>query len=141
MPSAWGEAWSTNWNDSWGVISGPAPPPAVVEGVIPAGGHHLWLGPYRRRHIWMDRVPGPVAEVIQVLALEQIADLQLPKRLQALQLKRELKLRDIEYHTRYFEALTLERELLVELEIAKLLRVRMDEEDLSLLVVLAATVC
>ena len=88
----------------------------------------------------MDRVPYEVAEVIQILAVEQLADLELPKRLQALQLKRELKLREIDYHTRYFEALSLERELLIDLEIQRRLVEKVEEEDLLLLVALAASV-
>ena len=141
MPNAWGSSWGGDtgaWGLSWG--AGEAPPPPAVGVPPPLSGGHPWLGPYaRRRHIWMDRVPGPVAETIQELAKQQIEHLDLPKHIQAIQLKRELRLKDIQYKARYFEALALERELLIELEIAERLHAKLvNDEELAMLIILAS---
>ena len=119
---------------------GAAPPPApvVVPRVIPSGGYP-WLGPYRREHPWLAKLPQQVSEIIQVVAEEQLEDLGLPRRLQALRLKRELKAKDLEYHTRYFEALSLERELLIDLEIAQRLKKKIEDEEVIFLIVLASS--
>ena len=96
-----------------------APPPPPAARVIPPSGGYPYRGPYKPQHPWLRELKPEVQEVIQQVAEEQLEDLQLPKRLQALRLKRELKAKAIEYHTRYFEALSLERELLIDLEIAQ----------------------
>ena len=128
------------WHPYYTFTDGAAPPPPPAVAVIPPSGGHPWLGPYERKHPWLSRFKPEVAEVIQELALEQLEDLGLPKRLQALRLKRELKAKSIEYHTRYFEALSLERELLIDLEIAQRLRTQFDDEEALLLIALAASI-
>ena len=124
-----------------GYLPGAAPPAAPQAEAVRVGGHP-WLGFYETRgpHPWLSGLPEEVAAVIQILAIEQVEDLELPKRLQALQLKRELKAKAIEYHTRYFEALSLERELLIELEIGERLRAQFDDEEALLLIALAASI-
>ena len=122
--------------------SGAAPTPPVVEAPTtrPSGGHP-WLGPYKeRREFFFRGIPEEVSEVIQEVAKKQVEDLEMPKRIQALALQRELKLRSIAYETRFFEALAREREALIELEIGQRLRAKLLEDDIILWAAIAASV-
>ena len=49
-------------------------------------------------------------------------------------------MRGIEFEARFLEALAVERELLIELEIGERLRQRMEEDEVMLLVAVAASV-
>ena len=115
-------------------------PPVVQVPYTPPSGGHPWIGPYKRREFYQSGIRAEVVEVIESVAKRQIVDLDLPKRLQALQLQRALKLKAIQYETRYFEALSIERELLIEIEIGERLREKLLMDDLLLLLALAATV-
>ena len=117
---------------------GVAPPVVVIPPSIRPSGGYPYRGPYQPRHPWLIELKPEVQEVIQQVAEEQLEDLQLPKRLQALKLKRELKAKAIEYHTKYFEALALEREFLIEVEIAERLKARFDDEEALLIIALMA---
>ena len=133
MPfDSWGTSWTPSWGQSW-----VHPDVAVPPTVIPSGGYP-YRGPYKPQHPWLRELKPEVQEVIQQVAEEQLEDLQLPKRLQALRLKRELKAKAIEYHTKYFEALALEREFLIEVEIAERLKARFDDEEAVLILALMA---
>ena|SRR3990167_2365919 len=127
------------WHPYYTFGGGGVTPPVVVTPtpVIPSGGYP-YRGPYKPQHLWLRELKPEVQEVIQQVAEEQLEDLQLPKRLQALRLKRELKAKEIEYHTKYFEALALEREFLIEVEIAERLKARFDDEEAVLILALMA---
>ena len=109
-------------------------PPVVVPeaGPRPSGGRvHPWI-----TKPWRKKLPQEVAEIVEDLAKKQLEDLRLTQAAQREQLKSELRLAELEYKTRYFEALQRERELLIELEIGKLLhkeKTRREEEALFVL--------
>ena len=110
-------------------------PPVVVPdiGPVPSGGRtrHPWL-----ERPWKKKLPEKVAEIVEDLAQKQLEDLRLSQALQRRELREELQYAEIEYKARYFEALQRERELLIEIEIGRLLhkeKTRREEEALLVL--------
>ena len=133
MASAWGQSWGQAWGVSWG-DTGTTP---VVETPAPIRypGSHPYLG-LRLRKL---KVKQEVREVIHRVAQAQVERLETDKHKQFEELLRELELEEIEWNTRYLTALQHEREFLIEQEIGRLLRKKIQtEEEEGLIAVLMA---
>ena len=81
-----------------------------------------------------------VEEVVDQIAKRQVEDLHLDEQQRFEELARELELKGLEYETRYLEMLNSRREALINVEIGKLIRKRIDEQDLMILLLMAASV-
>lgn len=146
MPSAWGDAWSTNWGDSWGITAGPPPPPPpppVGVPQYPSGGY-----PTREFRDAIEgrvprgtlRLPEKAQAVIEAVALRQVETLEADELKRLEELERELQLKGIEWEARHLEALNVRREHLIDLEIGRLLKAKLEADDELLLIMLAASI-
>lgn len=81
---------------------------------------------------------GLVEKVIQEVAKRQVETLQADAQKQYDELANELKLRNIEFEGRYLEALAVEREKLLDIEIKSLLQSRLAEEELGVFLMMVA---
>ena len=83
-------------------------------------------------------------EIISQVAHRQVEDLHLDEQQRFEELTRELQLREIEFDSRYLEALNIQREALIDEEIGRLLKKaaeqkRLDNQnELALIILLAA---
>lgn len=128
---------------------GPPPPPAdvaqaaLVGGGIPAHGTlHLRRRDGRsKKEIELDRERfGIAATVIAEVAEHQAQRLEQDEQKRFDELLRELQLREIEWDARYLEALNAQRQRLIDEEIAKLLKLKTTDEEMMILMMLAACV-
>ena len=87
-------------------------------------------------------IEGRVQKIIQDVAAQQVARLETDAQKQYDELIRELELRRIEFEARYLEALSTEREKLLDAEIAMRIMTRLkqdqQERDILMLLVVAA---
>lgn len=79
-----------------------------------------------------------VIPVIGRVAAHQADDLGLDRQARFEQLERALELQGVEWDARYWEALNLRREQLIDQEIGRLLKRKLEEEEGILLMLLAA---
>lgn len=86
------------------------------------------------------RLPSQAQRVIEAVALRQVQKLERDELKRLEELTRELDLKGIEWETRYLEALNVRREALIDAEIAKLLKLKLEDEDTLLLMMLAASI-
>ena len=126
--------------------SSGVPTPDVIAPLV--GGGIPYQGTLHRRtkrDITEERerfgIPDEAKEAIAAVAAQQAARLEQDRQKQYDELAGELKLRNLEFSAGYFEALAVERERLINAEIALRLRQKlMDDEALMLLVLMAAAV-
>lgn len=82
------------------------------------------------------------SKIIIELAERQVTDLQITEKERKEQLKRELKLKNIEFDLKHLDALNAQRQLMIDAEIAKLMKIAQieaeNEEYLELLMLAAA---
>ena len=135
MPNAWGVSWGGDtgaWGLSWG--SGEAPPPVEV-GVPPRipGGHPFLRLPKRLKRTKDEEIE----QIIQAVAAEQVARLERDEHKRFEELERELQLRGVTWEARYLEALNLRRELLIDQEIERLLKQKLDDDNRLILILMA----
>lgn len=125
----------------------PTPPPDVtiaplVGGGIPARSRLTLRDGRTKEEIRRDRerfgiIPPAVVEVIAAVAARQAETLDLDEQKRFEELTREITLLGLEYDARYLEAVNIERQRLIAAEIGALLRRKLDEEDIMLLLVMA----
>ena len=132
--------------------SGPPPTPPVVPGtqqIIGGGITHdglLRLGRKKRTkgEISLERskfgLSDAVAEVVAAVAARQAETLVQDEQKRLDELFREITLRGLEYESRYLEALNIERQRLIDQEIGLLIKRKLDEEMIVMLLAVAACV-
>ena len=134
MASAWGLSWGRAWGDSWGILDEvPLTPPVTPAVPKPSGGILPWYArPKKKRRKYTDE---DVAKaVIEAVAQRQALALELEEQKRLEELVRELDLKAIEWESRYLELMNEERQRLIDAEIGKLLRKKVqDDEAISLL--------
>ena len=81
---------------------------------------------------------GLIEKVIQEVAVSQVSRLETDKQNQYDELSRELKLQNLAFEARYLEDLAVEREKLLDIEIGRLLKSRIQEEELSMFLIMVA---
>ena len=126
--------------------------PAVV--VAPAArGTFGWLQPYdrgrSRKEIAKDRerfgIPDEerlaAERVIASVAARQVARLERDAQKRFEELERELKLLDIEWESKYLDALNLERERLIDAELFTRFQRLRDEQEIVVMLMLVAAAC
>ena len=133
MASAWGDSWGSAWGDSWGAIT-VAP---RLSGGIPHDQKRTKRDVSKARERF--GIPDEVRIAIEAVAAQQAARLEQDKQKHLDELAGELKLRKLQWQAGYLEALAVERERLINAEIAlRLWQKLKDEENLMLLVLMAA---
>ena len=133
------------WRTGAGTPTPPPPPAAPQE---QPKGRAEWLGDYlpdRRdpEQIRRDRqrfgiIPPDVREVIDEVAARQAQRLEQDKQRQLDELRGELRLRELDLRAGYLEALGEARQKLIEEEIKRRLAQLSEDEQVILLVMLAA---
>ena len=78
------------------------------------------------------------AEVIEAVAARQAEDLQLDEQQRFEELTREFTLRGMEFRAQHLELLNQRREMLIEAEIARLMQIRRDDDEIMLLLLITA---
>jgi hypothetical protein len=120
--------------------SGPFVPPVVVveEGptVKPSGG---WPAREFRDVVDRRRISPKVVRIIEEVAESQVQRLETDEQKRFEELARELELEAVEFETQYLQALALKREVLIDLEIERLLKKKLNDEAV-LLILLAASI-
>lgn len=141
MPSAWGSSWAESWGVSWGDTGGAPPPPPAPTPQPPAPfGGGFWERQFRETR--RDRLRKPpdskeIEQIIQAVAAEQVARLERDEHKRFEQLERELEFRGVEWEARYLEALNARRELLIDEEIERLLKQKLDQDNQIILILMA----
>ena len=113
---------------------------------IPARGTApwLWSGVYAptekdiRRSRERFGIPDEAARVVAEVAARQAQRLESDAHKRFEELQRELALRRIEWNAKYLEALNVEREALIDAEIAARLKHKLAEETMLLMLVAAS---
>lgn len=77
-------------------------------------------------------------EIVEEVARRQVETLGLDEHQRFEELERELEAREIEWDVKYLDLLNLERSKYLDLEIKKLLKLKYDEEEAMLLILIAA---
>ena len=133
MPSAWGQSWGQAWGLSWGDTGAAPPPPAPVgESIKPPGGVPLWRVPQRRKPEQRE-----IEQIIQAVAVDQVARLEKDEQKRFEELERELELKGVQWEARYLEALNVRREILIDQEIERLLKKKIENDNRILLILMA----
>lgn len=128
MASAWGLSWGRAWGDSWGLLDEiPTPPVVVTPGIKPSGGIPWYARPKKKRRKYTDE--DVVKAVIEAVAQRQALALELDEQKRLEELVRELELKAIEWDSRYLELMNSERQRLIDEEIRKLLRKKLDDDE------------
>lgn len=137
--------WSTT-----GVGQNPPPPPPVVDSpVLPSGGVPADQPPRTRKQVsdarkrlgLRDKFSEEAESIIAQVAAQQAARLEQDKQKQLDELRGELKLRSLELEAGYLEALAVEREALIDAEIAKRLSEMIaNDRALMMLILMAAAI-
>ena len=128
---------------------GSTPPPAVDTAVpaIIGGGYNPSQGLYERqpsrKEISKARERLGLQDKLALAAIAEIAArqaerLELDEQKRFEELSRELQLRGIEWEARYLEALNLERGRLIDAEIGRLLKRKLTDETMILMLLAAA---
>ena len=128
MANAWGLAWGGDtgaWGVSWG-SSGVVPPTPAPAGIKPSGGIPWYARPKKRRKYQKEDV---VQAVIEAIAKRQAQALELDEQKRLEELVRELELKAIEWDSKYLELMNSERERLIDEEIKRLLRKKLDDDE------------
>lgn len=134
MASAWGDSWGAAWGDSWGTRE-------VAQDVIRNFSGYYSLKEWRN---WKRNEPEklPVersaADVIEAVALRQVADARLDEQQRLEELRQELRLERIEMRSAHIESMNALRESIIRDEIARLIHAKMDADDTEILLILAA---
>lgn len=120
---------------TWTSIGEAPPPAAPAERVRYPGGHPLLRLPKRKKR----ELTQEVIEVIHRIAESQVERLETDKHKQFEELERELQAREIEWNSRYLTALSQRREFLIEQEIGRLLKkkIQTDEEEAVIALLMA----
>jgi len=118
----------------------PIVPPVVPQPTVrPSGG---WPAEEFRRAISgrgrLKKASTKAIQIIEEVAARQAERLEADKQRQLEELSRELELAKVKWEARYLRALNAKREMLIDAEIQRLMKQKMDEEAL-LLIILAAT--
>src|SRR3990167_8806411 len=135
-------------NPLWTVTgTGFVPPPAAAVGVRPSGGipadqirTRRDISRARKRFGLDDGADREVvaATVIADVAARQALVLERDAQKRFEELLRELELQGIEFDARYLEALNIQRERLIDAEIAARYRLIREDEELIILLLMAA---
>lgn len=141
-------AWTTS---NGGIVPPPPTIPDVVSGVPVGGGYNpsqgLYPRPPSKKEISKARARlglqdgiahQEAAAVIAEVAARQAKAKEQDKQKQLEELSRELQLRNITWESGYLEALTAERERLLEIVVAEKLLLRSIEEAIGALLLIAA---
>ena len=140
MASAWGLSWGQAWNGAWGSVDGDSPaPPAVVSVVPPSGGYPSDRGPTPEQKRRSRILHGLEKEVVESVAKRQADALDLDAHQQREELLAELRLQRIEARSLHFEELAKQREALISAEIQRRLQLLIEEEEIVMVMMLAAT--
>lgn len=131
-----------------GAGGSPAPEPEPQPAAPPPQGRAEWLADYlpdqrspedvRRARQRFGVIPPDVQETITEVAVRQAERLEQDKQKQFDELRNELKLRSLEMRAGYLEALAAERERLIEEEIKRRMARLTEDEQVILLVMIAA---
>ena len=116
-----------------------------VDEVISSGGYELAnLGPRRREpeEIRQERVKLGILQerIIEDVAARQAADYKRDGQQKIEELRGEMRLQGLDLRSEHIEALNVRREQIINEELARLFRVRQDNEDVAILLMLAAAV-
>ena len=137
MPAAWGDSWGASggaWGESFGAAAASA---AAAATASPGGGY--WAREFKRRYKPKhERIPEQIQEVILDVAARQVVRLERDELKRLEELERELQLRGIEWESRYLTALNEEREFLINQEIGRLLRQKLENDQTALVLILSA---
>lgn len=123
------------------VVDVVVPPPAGGGGYNPSQG--LYERPPSRKEISKARERLGLQDKLALAAIAEIAArqaerLELDEQKRFEELSRELQLRGIEWEARYLEALNLERGRLIDAEIGRLLKRKLTDETMILMLLAAA---
>ena len=127
--------------DAFSFGEGPIPPP--IEGDQtgqPVGGGIPHQGLLRLRRKGRFKLPREVAEVVAAVAARQAQTLVQDEQKRLDELFREITLRGLEYESRYLEALNIERQRLIDQEIGLLIKRKLDEGEVLMLLAAVAAV-
>lgn len=114
---------------------GGATPPPTTPAIRPSGGFPSGdRGPTKKQTHRSKVIHGIILEV----AKRQVQALDLDEIQKAQELREELRLRGIEAQIAHYEALSAERDRLISNEIAQLLKTRMDEDAIFVLMAIAS---
>lgn len=83
-------------------------------------------------------IPEEAAAVVASVAARQAEALEGDAQKRFEELAGELKLREIHFEARFLEAMNTERQRLIDAEIGKYLRLKIEEEDLMLMLMVVA---
>lgn len=137
MPYAWGESWGASggaWGESFGAAAASA---AVAATASPGGGY--WVRQFKLRYKPKhERIPEQIQEVILDVAERQTQRLEHDELKRLEELERELQVRGVEWESRYLEALNEEREFLINQEIGRLLRQKLENDRTALVLILSS---
>ena len=115
----------------------PTPPPAEAGPQLIIGGARASIQRIAERH----RLNRKAVEIIEKVAIRQVETLHLDETQRTEELYREFSLSDLQIEARHIEAMNLIRERLIEEEIGRLLRIKLqqrEEEELLMLAAVAA---
>lgn len=134
--------------EAYSFETGPTPPPAdvAVAGPPVGGGYNPSQGLYPRYPDKLARskdrerfgIRDAVALAIAEVAARQAERLEQDEHKRFEELHRELELRGIEWRASYLEALNLERGRLIDAEIGRLLKRKLEDEMIVLMLLAAA---
>lgn len=128
--SAWGVGtWS---DDTWALGTwGGAEAPTVVD---PPSGGYFDYGTWTERK---KRIPVEISAIIEQVAESQVAALEIDAQKQKRELQLRLRLKDLQYETRYLEALAARREELIHVELAQRMRTQHNNNAITTLMLMA----
>ena len=128
------------WSTTGAGTAPPPPPPTVDVSVRPSGGFPAYdRGPTEEQRHRSRVLHGLEAEIVAEVAARQVAALDLDAEQQQQELRGELALRKIELRSEHLQALSDQRQRLIDAEIAVRLRVVQDNQDILLLLMIAGT--
>lgn len=130
---------------NFGGVTPPTPPPIVIP-PQPSGG---WPTPGKRKKLHLPTYPTDAeirkqredwgilpktAAIISAVAQRQAEAAQYDEQRYFEELSRELQLQGIEWESKYLELLNTQRVKLIDAELARLLKIQIDNEDMEIII-------
>lgn len=135
MASAWGNSWGNAWGNSWGLIASAQPD--VIRN-FSLREWRKWRKPEDEENLRRLGLEAAAAEVIDDVAERQSADYRQDDQQRLDELRGELELRGLEMRSAHIDALNRHRDQLIRDELRRLFQQRQDDEDMEILLILAA---
>lgn len=139
MASAWGFSFGAAFGNSFGINDLPSVETDVIRN-FSLDSWRKWHRPEDEKHLSELGITPAAAEIIASVAERQAKDLERDEQQRIDELNGEMRARKLEMRSGHLRALNIERQRLIDAEIAKLMKLSIEREDEEVVLMLLAAI-